>query len=79
MDEKKLLERITVEADKLGGKPCVRGYRITVANVLALLAQGASYEEIFEDFPFLEMDDIYACLSYAARQVDHPKVRLAAE
>ncbi len=66
MDEKKLLERITVEPDKLNGKPCIRGYRMTVANVLALLAQGASHAEIFDDFPFLVIDDIYACLTYAS-------------
>jgi uncharacterized protein (DUF433 family) len=79
MNTQDLLKRITVESDKLSGKPCVRGHRITVANVLGLLSQGAGYEEIFEDFPFLEMDDIYACLAYASRQVDHPKVQLAAE
>jgi uncharacterized protein (DUF433 family) len=73
------LQRITVEPDKLSGKPCIRGYRMTVANLLGLLSQGASHEEIFEDFPFLELEDIYACLAYASKQVDHPKVRLAAE
>ncbi len=79
MNEPELLKRITVEPDKLGGKPCVRGYRMSVANVLALLAQGATLGEIFDDFPFLEADDISACLLYAAKQVDHPKALLAAE
>jgi uncharacterized protein (DUF433 family) len=66
-----LLERITVEAGKCGGRPCIRGYRLRVSDVLDLIANGASFEEILEDYSFLEADDIVAALTYAARQADH--------
>ena len=59
-------ERITIEPGKRSGKPCIRGMRITVYDVLSYLASGMSYEEILEDFPYLVLDDILACLSYAA-------------
>lgn len=58
--------RITIEAGKRGGKPCVRGMRITVYDVLGYLASGMSEEEILTDFPDLERSDIRACLAYAA-------------
>ncbi len=67
----KLLERITIEPDKCGGRPCVRGYRMRVADILELLAAGASHQEILEDYPFLEAEDIIAVITYAARQADH--------
>lgn len=57
---------ITVEPGKRGGKPCIRGMRITVYDVLSYLAAGMSPEEIISDFPYLTLDDILACLSYAA-------------
>lgn len=57
---------ITMEAGKRGGKPCIRGMRITVYDVLGYLASGMSNEEIINDFPYLTRDDILACLSYAA-------------
>lgn len=57
---------ITVEPGKCGGKPCIRGMRITVYDVLSYLASGMTYEEILEDFPYLTQEDILACLSYAA-------------
>jgi uncharacterized protein (DUF433 family) len=60
--------RITIEAGKRGGKPCVRGMRITVFEVLEYLASGMSMEEILEDFPYLEKEDILACLSFAANK-----------
>ena len=60
--------RITIEAGKRGGKPCVRGMRITVFEVLEYLASGMSTEEILEDFPYLEKEDILACLSFAANK-----------
>jgi uncharacterized protein (DUF433 family) len=66
-----LLDRITVEPGKCGGRPCVRGTRVRVMDILELLAAGASAEEILEDYPFLERDDITAVLRYAARQADH--------
>jgi uncharacterized protein (DUF433 family) len=59
-------ERITIEAGKRGGKPCVRGMRITVYDVLSYLASGMTEQEVLDDFPYLTKDDILACLSYAA-------------
>ena len=57
---------ITIEPGKRSGKPCIRGMRITVYDVLSYLAAGMTYEEILEDFPYLTREDILACLSYAA-------------
>jgi uncharacterized protein (DUF433 family) len=57
---------ITIEPGKRGGKPCIRGMRITVYDVLSYLAAGMSQEEILTDFPYLTAEDIQACLSYAA-------------
>ena len=65
------LDRITVEADKCGGRPCIRGQRMRVKDVLELLAHGASREEILRDYSFLEAEDITACLEFAALQNDH--------
>ena len=65
------LSRITVEAGKCGGRPSIRGQRIRVADILGLLASGASFEEILADYPFLEREDILAALDYAAYQADH--------
>ena len=67
----KLLERITVEPDKCGGRPCIRGLRIRVTDILGMLAEGVSHEEILRDFPYLEADDIKAALACAAKQADH--------
>ena len=67
----KLLERITVEPGKCGGRPCIRGMRIRVTDILGMLAEGVPDEEILRDFPYLEPDDIKAALAYAARQSDH--------
>ena len=58
--------RITIEPGKRGGKPCVRGLRITVYDVLEMLASGQTHEQILTDFPELESDDIQACLAFAA-------------
>ena len=66
------LTRITVEEGKCGGRPCLRGFRIRVTDVLQLLGAGASIEEILSDYPFLEREDILAAIEYAARQADHP-------
>lgn len=68
----KLLERITVNPSQCGGRPCIRGMRIRVSDVLDLFAAGLSAEEILEDLPDLEMDDIRASLEYAARKLNHP-------
>lgn len=58
--------RITIESGECGGRPCIRGMRITVYDVLSYLASGMTTEEILEDFPYLEAQDIQACLAYAA-------------
>ena len=65
------LERITVEDGKCGGRTCIRGQRIRVTDILELLANGASIEEILTDYSFLEREDIYAAIEYAAHQADH--------
>jgi uncharacterized protein (DUF433 family) len=59
-------DRITIEPGKRGGKPCIRGLRITVYDVLSYLASGMTTEEVLEDFPSLTREDILACLAYAA-------------
>ena len=66
------LDRITTDPNICGGRPCIRGLRFRVADMLELLAAGASHEEIQRDYPFLEPADIIASLLYAARQADHP-------
>jgi uncharacterized protein (DUF433 family) len=62
-------ERITVEADKMGGVPCIRGLRMPVATVVAMVADGMTVEEILADFPELEAEDIRVALLYAAEAV----------
>lgn len=69
--------RITVDPKVCGGRPCIRGLRVRVSDVLELLASGASREEILEDYPYLEAEDIQASLEFAARQLDHPVLRVA--
>ncbi len=64
-------ERITIEPGKRGGKPCIRGLRITVYDVLKNLALGMAIEEILDDFPELEREDIFACLNFAADRERH--------
>ena len=61
-----LLDRITIEPDKRGGKPCIRGMRITVYDILEYLASGMSEAEILADFLYLESEDIRAALAFAA-------------
>ncbi|MDD2894075.1 MAG: DUF433 domain-containing protein [Halothiobacillaceae bacterium] len=77
MNETNLLERITIQPDQCGARPCIRGLRIRVSDVLGMLASGMDISEILADYPYLERDDIMAALQYASRQVDHP-VLLAA-
>ena len=72
-----LIRRISLEPGKCGGKPCIRGMRIRVKDVLALLAAGASHAEILEDYPDLEEADILAALHYASVLTDHPVLRAA--
>jgi uncharacterized protein (DUF433 family) len=66
------MDRITVNPEQCGGRPCIRGMRIRVKDVLDMLAEGATEDEILSDFPDLEREDIRACFSYAARFFDHP-------
>jgi uncharacterized protein (DUF433 family) len=66
------LSRITINDAQCGGRPCIRGMRIRVTDILELLSEGASFEEIVEDYPYLEREDIFAAIEYAARQTDHP-------
>ncbi|SHJ62474.1 Uncharacterized conserved protein, DUF433 family [Rubritalea squalenifaciens DSM 18772] len=65
-------ERITFNPKQCGGRPCIRGMRIRVKDVLDLLAANVSRSEILEDYPYLESEDIDACLVYAAAEADHP-------
>ena len=71
------LHRITVDPEQCGGRPCIRGMRIRVKDILELLASGATREEILSDFPYLEPEDITAALEFAAIQSDHPVLRIA--
>ena len=71
------IDRITMAPDVCGGRPCIRGLRIRVKDVLDLLAAGATREEILSDYPYLEAEDIAAVLEFAARQNDHPVLRSA--
>ncbi|MHB9103338.1 MAG: DUF433 domain-containing protein [Sulfuricella sp.] len=64
-------DRITIEAGKRGGKPCIRGMRMTVYDVLDYLASGMTPGEILADFPYLTAEDIQACLAYAADRERH--------
>lgn len=67
-----LLKRITIDPDRMHGRPCIRGLRVTVTDVLGLLSAGQSRETILEEYPYLEDADIDAVLAFAARQADHP-------
>lgn len=67
-----LLDRITIDPVQCGGRPCVRGMRIRVVDVLDLLASGLSNGEVLEELPDLEAEDIEACLRFASRRLDHP-------
>ena len=71
------LNRITIDTQICGGRPCIRHMRIRVKDILDLLASGASTEEILEDYPYLEVDDITASLEYAAYLMDHPILSVA--
>ena len=71
------VDRITIDPAVCGGRPCIRGLRIRVKDVLDLLAAGAPRDEILEDYPYLEPDDITAVLEFAALQNDHPVLRSA--
>ena len=65
------LSRITIDDAQCGGRPCIRGMRIRVTDILELLSAGATFEEILEDYPYLEREDLLASIEYAAHQADH--------
>lgn len=69
-----LADRITADPDQCGGRPCVRGLRIRVTDVLDLLAAGLAPAQVLEELPDLEIEDIAACLRFASRRLDHPIV-----
>ena len=69
-----LMERITTNPEQCGGRPCIRGMRIRVIDVLDLFAAGLSADEILKEMPDLEPDDLKAALHYAARKIDHPVI-----
>ena len=66
------IDRITSDPQVFGGRPCIRGQRIRVTDILDMLAGGAERAEILRDYPYLEEEDIAAALEYAARHLDHP-------
>jgi uncharacterized protein (DUF433 family) len=66
------INRITLNPEQCGGRPCIRGMRIRVTDVLDLLASGLSTKEVLEELPDLEQEDITAALRFAARKIDHP-------
>jgi uncharacterized protein (DUF433 family) len=72
--ERKLLERITVDRNIFGGKPIVAGRRLAVEHVLGMLVAGDSIETILEGYPWLERNDVLACIAYAHRLVEHERI-----
>lgn len=66
------MNRITFNPNQCGIRPCIRGMRIRVTDVLDLLASGLSFQEILDEMPSLEYEDIVACLQFASRKIDHP-------
>lgn len=69
-----LLKRITVDPEQCAGRPCVRGMRIRVTDVLDLLAAGLSAEQVVDELDDLELDDVRACLAYASKFMNHPRL-----
>ena len=69
-----IIDRITINPEQCGGRPCIRGMRIRVIDILDLFACGLSAQEILDEMPDLEMDDLKAALQYASRRLDHPVI-----
>ena len=69
-----LLERITINPEQCGGRPCIRGMRIRVMDVLDLLAAGLTTEQVLEELPDLEREDVQAVLQYASKRLSHPQL-----
>ena len=74
MNESNLLQRITINPQSFGGKPIIRGHRLAVEHVLGMLAAGDTVETLLEGYPWLEKEDVLACLTYAHRLVGHERV-----
>ena len=74
-----ILERITINPKVMSGKPCIRGMRVTVANVLRLLAAGNTSERLLAAYPYLEAADINACILYASLRVDEEELPIPAK
>lgn len=72
-------DRITLDPEVMGGKPCIRGLRLTVGTILGLLAAGRSEEEILEAYPYLEREDIQAALTYATWRVEEREVTVGGQ
>ena len=72
--EEELLRRITVDRTMFGGKPIIRGRRLAVEHVLGMLAAGDTFETIVQGYPWVELEDVKACLIYARRVVGHERV-----
>ena len=68
------MNRITFNPEQCGGCPCIRGMRIRVTDVLDLLAAGLSFQEILDEMPMLEYEDIVACLQFASQKINHPVI-----
>lgn len=71
------MQRITFSPEQCGGKPCIRGMRVRVQDVLEMLAAGMSGEDIVRQLPYLELEDVKACLEFAAKRVAHPTLGVA--
>ena len=71
-----ILQRITRDPAVMGGRPCIRGMRVTVGTIVGLLAAGRTHEEILQAYPYLEADDIRAALSYAAWRTEEVELPL---
>ena len=71
MGMKDLTSRITADPEQCGGRPCIRGMRVRVTDVLDLFAAGITADQILNELPYLEPEDLQACLQYAAREIDH--------
>ena len=69
-----LAERITVDPEQCGGRPCIRGMRIRVTDVLDLLASGLTADDVLRELPDLEPEDVQACLRFASRRIGHPVI-----
>ena len=72
------LDRITVNPEVMGGKPCIREMRVTVGTIIGLIAEGHAVDEILKEYPYLEKDDIRQCLQYASMRVNEIDVPLSA-